>query len=86
MTKVIKVIKKSNVRFILAEALRDSKDKSVLVVVKSFIRHAMYQKQFAQTHKYLVHTEMEVKKGQLVKICQIKPMSKRKTWKVIEVK
>lgn len=67
-------------------ALRDVKEKTVLIKVMLTKIHPLYKKRYSTSRKYLAHAEMEVKKGQKVVISETKPISKRKTWKVLEVK
>jgi len=70
---------------IVALALRDAKDKTVLVQVSTLKRDPLYQKRFTQIRKMLVHTELEVKKGDRVTISEQRPISKQKSWQVLEV-
>ncbi|KKQ18203.1 MAG: 30S ribosomal protein S17 [Berkelbacteria bacterium GW2011_GWA1_36_9] len=79
-----KIIKK--IKQIKAIALRDSKDKTVLVEVKFLKIHPLYKKRYFSNRKMLVHTESEVKAGQTVLISETRPISRKKAWKVVEVK
>lgn len=74
------------IRQVKATALRDSKDKSVLVRVELLKLHPVYKKRLISGRKMLVHTDLEVKKGQTIWAQASRPTSRRKSWKVIEVK
>lgn len=74
------------IKQIKAIALRDSRDKTVLVEVKILKVDPIYKKRFFSNRKRLVHTENQIKAGQNVLICQVKPISRKKSWKVVEVK
>lgn len=79
-----KAIKK--IKQVKAIALRDSKDKTVLVETKILKIDRLYKKRFFSNRKMLVHTENEIKTGQVVLICETRPVSRKKAWKVVEVK
>ena len=60
-------------------------EKTVTVLIERARMHPMYKKAFAQTSKYLVHTEQPLKEGDLVEIVKVRPISKRKHWIVRNV-
>jgi small subunit ribosomal protein S17 len=55
------------------------------VVVESFVIHPKYQKRMMRTKRFLVHDELGLKAGDTVRFVEIKPMSKLKRWKAVEV-
>jgi small subunit ribosomal protein S17 len=59
-------------------------EKSATVRVDRMWRHPIYKKMIKRSKKFLVHTEKQVKAGQIVKISEIKPMSRRKRWRIVE--
>lgn len=61
-------------------------NKTVTVLVSSKVKHKKYSKIIIKTKKYYAHDENnQYKIGDKVKIQQTRPISKRKSWKVIEV-
>ena len=62
-------------------------DKTISVLVGRTIKHPKYHKIIKRSKKYLAHDpENKYKIGDLVKIAETKPISKRKTWIVLEDK
>lgn len=59
--------------------------KTVTVLVESKKRHPLYKKSFVRSKKYLAHDEVDVAQGDVVEIVKVKPISKRKHWKVIKL-
>ncbi|MBI2309696.1 30S ribosomal protein S17 [Candidatus Collierbacteria bacterium] len=59
-------------------------EKSATVRVDRMWRHPIYKKMMKRSKKFLVHAESPVKAGEIVKIAEIKPMSKLKRWRIIE--
>jgi len=59
-------------------------EKSATVRVDRMWRHPIYKKMIKKSKKFLVHAEAPVKAGQIVKIAEVKPMSRRKRWRVVE--
>lgn len=82
MTKLIK--KQSRIQ-IVGIALRNVLDKSVLVEVTRLKEHPLYKKRYQVSRKFLVQSDLEVKKGQKVIIQECRPISKRKAWQVVKI-
>lgn len=60
--------------------------KTVTVLVERQVRHPLYKKILKRRKKFLVHDEYEkCKLGDLVKIVETRPLSKRKRWRVKEI-
>ena len=63
----------------------DKGDKTVVVNVERKVKHALYGKTIRRTKKYHAHDEgNEFKQGETVRIEETAPISKLKTWKVID--
>jgi len=59
-------------------------DKTVVVKVERRIMHPLYKKFIRRSKKYAAHDENNaVKVGDLVKIRECRPLSKRKRWEVV---
>jgi len=65
-------------------ALRDTKDRTLSVEVTTVKLHPVYGKRYKRIRKFLVHSDVEVKKGDKVTIEETRPISKKKAWKVIK--
>lgn len=60
--------------------------KTVTVLVERQVRHPLYKKIVKRRKKFLVHDEYEkCKVGDLVKIVETRPLSKRKRWRIKEI-
>lgn len=59
--------------------------KTVSVLIEREKKHAFYGKAFIRTKKYLADDPIGAKMGDIVVIEKIRPISKRKHWKVIKV-
>lgn len=60
--------------------------KTVTVLVERQVRHPLYKKIIKRRKKFLAHDEYEkCKIGDLVKIVETRPLSKRKRWRVQEI-
>ena len=65
--------------------LRDKTEKTVVVLVERKVKHPMYGKIIRRTKKYHAHDEDNAfKTGETVRIEETRPLSKLKTWKVID--
>lgn len=59
--------------------------KTATVLVEGRKTHPMYGKSYKVSKKYQVHDELKVSDGDLVRLVKIRPVSKTKHWKIIEV-
>jgi small subunit ribosomal protein S17 len=60
--------------------------KSVTVVVERLVRHPVYGKFIRRTTKVMAHDEEGTcREGDTVAIVECRPISKRKSWRVVEV-
>jgi small subunit ribosomal protein S17 len=66
--------------------LSDKMDKTVVVGVTRRVEHPLYKKYIRRTKKFLAHNEqLDCGVGDLVRIEETRPMSRRKRWIVKEV-
>lgn len=64
----------------------DVADKTITITVTSRETHPIYGKQYTVNRKYAAHDENnEAKKGDLVRIIETRPISKRKFFKLDEI-
>ena len=64
----------------------DIQDKTLVVVVSRKARHKKYKKIINVNKKYYVHDEKnDAKKGDTVRIIEMRPMSKLKCWRLAEI-
>lgn len=64
----------------------DKADKTITVTVTSRQTHPIYGKLYSVNRKYMAHDEKnEAKKGDKVTISEIKPVSKRKSFTLVEI-
>jgi small subunit ribosomal protein S17 len=60
-------------------------DKTVTVLVERRVMHPIYKKFIRRSKMYAAHDEANLcKEGDVVRIEECRPISKRKTWQVIE--
>ena len=72
-------------RVLTGQIVSDKTDKTVVVLVERKVKHPLYGKIIRRSKKYHAHDEgNEFKAGETVRIEETAPISKLKTWKVIE--
>lgn len=72
-------------RILIGTVVSDKTDKTVVVKVERKVKHPLYGKIIRRSKKYHAHDEDNTfKTGETVRIEETRPMSKLKTWKVIE--
>jgi small subunit ribosomal protein S17 len=61
-------------------------DKSIVVAVKRKVKHPIYGKFINKTKKLMAHDEENsCSIGDTVRISETRPLSKNKTWRLIEI-
>ncbi|MAV56672.1 MAG: 30S ribosomal protein S17 [Candidatus Pelagibacter sp.] len=72
-------------RILQGKVVSSKGNKTVVVEVKRKFQHPFYGKIISRSKKYHAHDENnKFKEGDMIKIIENKPISKLKTWKVIE--
>jgi small subunit ribosomal protein S17 len=66
--------------------LSNKMDKSIVISVERKVKHAIYGKFVKMTSKFMAHDEKnDCNIGDTVKIMEVKPMSKSKCWRLVEI-
>ena len=61
-------------------------EKSIVVAVKRKVKHPIYGKFVNKTTSFVAHdSENDCNIGDTVKICETRPLSKTKNWRLIEI-
>jgi len=72
-------------RILTGTVVSDKTDKTVTVLVERKVKHPLYGKIIRRSKKYHAHDEgNEFKPGDTVRIEETRPISKTKTWKVLD--
>ncbi len=76
-----------NKRVEVGRVVSDKMTSTVTVLVERRVKHPLYGKVIKRTAKYHAHVEAgtEAAEGDLVQIEECRPISKTKTWRVIQV-
>ncbi len=74
------------IKTMLGQVVSDKMDKTVVVLVNYRVMHPLYKKYVKQSKKFKAHdVDNSCKIGDSVKIQSCNPISKDKTWKVLEI-
>ena len=72
-------------KIITAKVLKTAMDKSAVVTVERLVKHPVNGKFIKRSTKYHVHDENnKCVVGELIKIKQCRPLSKTKSWVLVE--
>ncbi|HEY5083288.1 MAG TPA: 30S ribosomal protein S17 [Rhizomicrobium sp.] len=72
-------------RVLIGRVTSDKMDKTITVLVARRVMHPLYKKFIRRSKNYAAHDEENLCKiGDAVRIEECRPISKRKTWLVIE--
>ncbi|MGK9477524.1 30S ribosomal protein S17 [Melioribacter sp. OK-6-Me] len=70
----------------IGTVISNKMDKSIIVAIERRVAHPLYKKYFKKTTKLMAHDEKnECGIGDKVKIMETRPLSKRKTWRLVEI-
>ncbi len=70
----------------IGEVISDKMDKTIVVAIKTKVRHPLYGKMVNRTRKFKAHDENnECGIGDTVKIMETRPLSKDKRWRLVEI-
>ncbi len=72
-------------RVLTGRVTSDKMDKTITVLVERRVIHPLYKKFIRLSKKYAAHDETnQCKVGDVVRIEECRPISKRKTWMLVE--
>ncbi len=69
---------------ITGKVISNKMHQTVVVQVDRQVAHPKYHKRMRRTTKYHAHVTADVKVGDVVKIVQVRPISKTVNWRVVE--
>lgn len=70
----------------IGKVVSNKMTKSIVVAIERQVAHPIYKKYYRQTTKLMAHDEkQEAGIGDIVKIMEVRPLSKRKRWLLVEV-
>ena len=73
-------------RTITGKVVSNKMDKTITVLVERVVKHPVYGKYIKRSSKLMAHDEQNVcQEGDLVSITSCRPLSKHKTFKLVEV-
>lgn len=78
--------KQKNQRMVTGRVVSDKMNKSITVLIERRVKHPVYGKFVRKSSKVFAHDENnECKAGDLVTIAECRPISKNKSWRLVEV-
>jgi len=80
------VEKKGSARTLKGKVVSNKMEKTIAVEIERLIKHARYGKYIRRTTKLLAHDEnKEAREGDTVSIAPCRPLSRRKSYKLVSV-
>jgi small subunit ribosomal protein S17 len=75
-----------NVRTVQGRVVSNKMDKTITVMIERFVKHPIYGKFMKRSTKLHAHDEANVcNEGDLVSVTECRPISKSKTWMLVDV-
>ncbi|WAR44307.1 30S ribosomal protein S17 [Methylomonas rapida] len=76
----------AKIRTVTGRVVSNKMDKTVSVLVERLVKHPVYGKYVKRSTKFLVHDENnQCQEGDVVSIASCRPLSKNKTFRLVEV-
>jgi small subunit ribosomal protein S17 len=76
----------AQVRTKTGHVVSDKMQKTIVVAVESVVQHPLYKKRIRRTKKFKAHDENgEAHIGDVVRIAESRPISKEKSWRLVEI-
>jgi small subunit ribosomal protein S17 len=76
----------TKIRTITGRVVSNKMDKTITVLVERVVKHPVYGKYVKRSTKMMAHDENNVcQEGDVVSIASCRPMSRHKTFKLVEV-
>lgn len=76
----------SNARILVGKVVSDKMNKTIVVLIERTVKHSKYGKIMKRRMKVHAHDENQIcRTGNIVKVRESRPLSKTKSWVLIEV-
>ncbi|WP_287372174.1 30S ribosomal protein S17 [Prosthecochloris sp.] len=70
----------------IGKVVSDKMDKAIVIAVERRVQHPVYKKYFKKTTRLMVHDQNnEAGVGDIVKVVECRPLSKKKSCRLVEV-
>ena len=70
----------------IGKVVSDKMDKAIVIAVERRVQHPVYKKYFKKTTRLMVHDQNnEAGVGDIVKVAECRPLSKKKSCRLVEV-
>ena len=70
----------------VGKVVSDKMDKAIIITVERRVQHPVYKKYFKKTTRLMVHDQNnEAGVGDIVKVMECRPLSKKKSCRLVEV-
>ena len=74
------------IKTLTGTVVSDKMNKTAVVLLERKVKHPKYGKYIKKSTKYKVHDQDNACKiGDVVKITEVRPISKNKSWKLVEI-
>ena len=84
--KTEKAVTQEQQRTLTGKVVSNKMDKSVSVSIERKVKHPLYGKYLRRSTKIMVHDEdNKCNEGDVVSIVECKPLSKNKSWRLVEI-
>lgn len=81
-----KSLKTGHRRILEGRVVSDKPNKTIVVLVERYVQHPLYKKYYKRSKKFMAHDEHnECRVGDLVRIIEWRPLSRRKRWMLKEI-
>jgi small subunit ribosomal protein S17 len=78
--------RQSRRKFLQGRVVSDAGDKAVVVEVETRKQHPFFRKMVRRSKRFMAHDQNnECRVGDMVRIMETRPLSKRKRWRLVEV-
>ncbi|MBP8976325.1 MAG: 30S ribosomal protein S17 [Bacteroidetes bacterium] len=86
MTEVNTENKRGQRKLRIGKVVSNKMTKSIVVAIERRVAHPLYKKYYRRTTKLIAHDEkQEAGIGDIVKIMEVRPLSKTKRWRLVEI-
>ncbi len=70
----------------IGRVLSNKPDKTIVVAIERLVMHPLYKKPYRKTTKVMAHDEHnQCRIGDIVKIVEWRPLSRRKRWMLVDI-
>jgi len=80
------IVERNSRKEVIGKVVSNKPDKTIIVLIERRVKHPIYHKTIRKSTRFMAHDENnECGIGDIVHLMEVRPLSKRKRWRLVKI-